>query len=70
MDLLVYPLLSTRSRRAITKRKKRYGRDYEYRPRITLVNRLVEELGLSHEQVLDQISAERRYLLSRFSADL
>lgn len=70
MDLIIYPRLGTTAKRAIVRRKKRYGRDYEYRPRITLVNRLVEELGWSQEQVLDQISAERRYLLSRFSPDL
>lgn len=63
MELIIYPRLSTRSRRAISRNKGRYGRPYQYRPRITLIDRLAEELGWTYEQVIDQIYAEREYLL-------
>lgn len=65
MMLIAYARMSTRSRRAMTREKTRYGRQYVYFPRITLVRRLSRELGMSEEAVLDQIIREREYLLSR-----
>ncbi|MBE9068865.1 hypothetical protein IQ260_19660 [Leptolyngbya cf. ectocarpi LEGE 11479] len=65
MVLIAYARMSTRSRRAMTRATTRYGRPYQYRPRITLVRRLATELNMSLEDVLDQIQKERHYLLSR-----
>jgi hypothetical protein len=65
MELLLYPKLSTRSRRAIRKEKGRWGHPYDYRPRGNLLSRLAFETGLSKEQVYDQLLKERHYLLSK-----
>lgn len=67
MKLLFYPRLSTRSRRALTRTKKRGGRHYTYFPRITLIRRLQQEFGLSQAQVIDQLFAEREALLKLLS---
>ena len=64
MVLIAYARMSTRSRRAMKRLKGRYGCPYEYRPRITLLQRLSAELNMSIEEVLDQIQKERHYLLS------
>lgn len=68
MDLLLYPRLSTRSRRAIRRTKKSYGRPYEYRPYGNLVKRLSNETGQSSEWVMDQLLKEREFLLSQGGA--
>lgn len=60
----IYPLLCTRSRRAISRRYWR-GKIYFYRPRGDLVKRLQEELGLSINEVREEIARERRILLRR-----
>lgn len=62
MELLIYPKLSTRSRRAMLRKKKRWGHKYYYTPRSTLVLRLMEETGLTYLEVLQQISVEQKYL--------
>jgi hypothetical protein len=62
-QLVIYPKLSTRSRRAMLRTKSRYGIPKEYRPRGHLVLRLSTELGMTKEQVLDQIQEERKYFL-------
>lgn len=67
MELICYPRLSTRSKRAIIRRKARRGRNrgktYHYRPRQTLVKRLEAELNMSQSAVLQQIALERLFLL-------
>jgi hypothetical protein len=67
MELICYPLLSTRSKRAIIRRKQRRGHNsgktYHYRPRQTLVKRLEAELNMSQSTVLRQIALERLFLL-------
>ena len=65
MVTIAYARMSTRSRRAMVRVTTRYGKPYQYRPRITLVKRLATELNMSLEDVLDQIEKERKYLLSR-----
>lgn len=65
MDLKAYYRLSTRSRRAITRKKTHFGRDYQYSPRGTLLNRLSRELGMTREQVYSQLMQERAYLLKQ-----
>ncbi|MEM7063810.1 MAG: hypothetical protein AAF572_11680 [Cyanobacteria bacterium P01_B01_bin.77] len=64
MVTIAYARLSTRSRRAMVRTTTKYGQPYHYRPRITLIQRLQKELGMSYEQVLDQIEKERRYLIA------
>ena len=64
---IAYARMSTRSRRAMLRKKTRHGRPYEYKPRITLLTRLSAELGMSIEEVLDQIVREREFLLSRYT---
>lgn len=67
MKLLLYPKLSTCSKRAIRRVKKRWGHPYEYRPRGNLVKRLAIETGYSEEWVYDRLLEEREYLISQLS---
>lgn len=62
-ELLVWPLLSTRSKRAMLRTKKKWGHPVTYYPRQRLLQRLSEELKMSKEQVLDQIDTEQAFLL-------
>lgn len=63
MELVVYPLLSTRSRRAMLKTARRFGHYYNYRPRGNLIQRLSQQLNTTPAEVLEQIKKERNYLL-------
>lgn len=65
MVLIAYSRMCTCSKRAMARAKTRHGRPYQYRPRITLIQRLSTELGMNYEQVLDRIDREREYLLNR-----
>ena len=65
MELKAYYRLSTRSRRAICRKKTHFGRDYRYSPRGTLLDRLSRELGMSKEQVYSQLMQEREHLLKQ-----
>lgn len=68
-QLILYPRLSTRSRRAIAKtkhrgsRRHRPGAPYQYSPRGDLMERLMRETGWSFEEVYEQLLAERREIL-------
>lgn len=62
MDLIIYPLLGTPSRRAISRKRGKFGRPYQYRPRANLVLRLCDQLGWTENQVYRQIDKEREYL--------
>lgn len=67
MELILYELLGTRSRRAIYKTHRRthaYQKTL-YVPRYDLVLRLSRETGLTTEQVYQQMRRERDYLLGR-----
>jgi hypothetical protein len=64
MELILYPRLSTRSKRAITRRKKKWGHPYHYSPRGDLLERLSSETGMSIDEVYFQLQRERQYLLS------
>lgn len=61
-DLKVWPLLSTCSKRAMLRTRKKWGHPNNYKPRVNLLNRLTEQLGMSREQVLSQIEKEKKYL--------
>lgn len=63
MELVLYTRLSTCSRRALLKTKKRWGGNYHYSPRGPLLDRLSREMGWSREQVYNQLLEERRILL-------
>lgn len=63
MNVIIFHKLSTCSKRAMLKTKKRYGRKYYYWPRSHLVSRLVFELGWSKEAVINQMLRERQFLL-------
>jgi len=65
MDLVIYPLLGTTSRRAMVREKSRFGRPYVYRPRGNLLDRLSTETGMSKNAVLRQIARERQQLISK-----
>lgn len=62
-ELRLYPLLCTRSRRAIKRRKKGFGRPYTYNPRGDLIFRLARETGMTYAAVYDQLMKEREELL-------
>jgi len=65
MDLVIYPLLGTTSRRAMIREKSRFGRPYVYRPRGNLLDRLSAETGMSKEAVSQQIARERQQLIGK-----
>lgn len=71
MELQLYPLLSTRSRRALTRRHHRGSRMHSstepavYTPRGHLIARLSRETGMSEKAVIKQLFAKREYLLSQ-----
>lgn len=67
MELICYSLLSTCSKRAVTRKSPRRGRNrgktYHYHPRQMLIQRLASELKMSESDVLRQIAIERLFLL-------
>jgi hypothetical protein len=65
MDLTLYPRLSTRSKRALTRKNSYWGKPYTYRPRGTLLLRLSRETGLTIDKVLSQLEREREYLIAQ-----
>jgi hypothetical protein len=67
MELLFYPKLGTRSRRALTRRTRQSHRGpqpHNYSPKGTLLARLARETGMTIEQVYSQLQKEREYLLT------
>ena len=59
--------LSTRSRRALLKTKRRGGRPYYYNPRWTLIQRLSRETGKPEMQVYNELLALRKDMLSHIT---
>jgi hypothetical protein len=57
MDIVIYPLLGTTSRRAMLKEKSRFGRSYTYRPRGNLLIRLSKETGMPVEKYCRKLDA-------------
>ena len=70
MELKLYPKLSTCSKRALTRRHYRGSQRHApgelavYTPRGTLLARLSRETGMNEKAVIQQLFAEREYLLS------
>ncbi|MBL1179444.1 hypothetical protein [Pantanalinema sp. GBBB05] len=65
MQLVIFPRLSTRSKRAFLKQRGKYGRVYYYNPRWPLVERLSRELGMPAHEVIDRAWKEREFILKR-----
>jgi hypothetical protein len=65
MDIIIYPLLGTCSRRAMVREKCRFGRPYVYRPRGNLLDRLSAETGMTKNAVLRQIARDRQHLIGK-----
>lgn len=67
MDLKCYPLLCTRTKARIRRRRhklgKRAGKTYHYFPQERLVQRLAKHLKMQPTEVREQIFKERLYLL-------
>ncbi len=65
MEIIIYPLLGTTSRRAMVREKSRFGHAYVYKPRGELLVRLSVDTGMSKDAVLRQIQRERQYLIGK-----
>ena len=62
-DFLLYPKLSTCSKRAIRRAKRRNGMPYNYVPHGNLIRRLSRETGLSIDDVYSRLIEERAEIL-------
>lgn len=66
MNLIFYPQLGTRSKRALMRRTRQTHKGLQphtYKPKGNLLTRLARESGMSVDQVYDQLQKERAYLL-------
>lgn len=63
MALRLYYQLSTRSRRAIKRLKKRTGYPYTYNPKGNLLERLARDNGMSIDEARHQLMREREELI-------
>lgn len=63
MKLVVFPRLSTRSKRALLQDSGKFGWYKAYMPRKKLLERLQRELGMTQAEVIDQVRKERKFLL-------
>lgn len=66
MELIFYPNLGTRSKRALVRMNRRGFKKpgtHVYRPKGTLLQRLSRESGMTIDQVHTQLQKERAYLL-------
>lgn len=62
-DLRLWPLLQTKSRQALLRKKKKFGHPYTYNPRGDLIVRLARETGMTYAEVFNQLQKEREELL-------
>lgn len=65
MELQIYPKLSSKSKKAFLRTRKRWGHIYTYIPRCNLLERLETETGLNKEEIIRQMQFERLYLLNQ-----
>jgi hypothetical protein len=63
VDLIIFPRLSTCSKRAFLRERRGGRRIEEYVPRGRLLNRLQGELGMSEAAIIERCAAEREFLL-------
>jgi len=69
MELKLYPMLGTDSKRALVRRFKKFGHPYHYSPRGDLLERLSRQTGMTMEQVYNQLHRERLFLLKDSKID-
>ncbi len=62
----IWTRLCTRSRRAIRREFKKYGKPYRYTPRGDLLENLEYEFGISREQAYMELLAIRQELLGHW----
>jgi hypothetical protein len=68
VNLILYPKLGTRSKRALVRTNRRGFKktgSHSYSPKGTLLLRLARETGMTIHQVYAQLQEERTYLLSQ-----
>ncbi len=68
MELIFYPRLGTRSKRALLRTNRRgfkKASEHVYRPKGTLLTRLSRESGMDISQVAAQLQKERAHLLNK-----
>ena len=68
MNLILYPKLGTRSKRALVRTNRRGFKKagtHSYSPKGTLLTRLAHETGMTIHQVYAQLQKERAYLLTQ-----
>ena len=66
MELIFYPQLGTRSKRALMRRTRQTHKGpqpHTYSPKGNLLARLAREKGMTISEVYDQLQKERAYLL-------
>jgi hypothetical protein len=63
MQLRAYPLMSTRSKRAISRKVGRFGRPTKYSPRLQLILKVATKLGISKSSAYALLMQEREYFL-------
>ena len=62
-QIFLWQKLSTCSRRAMLKTKKKYGQPYVYNPRPRLLVRLSSETGMTVDETYNQLLKEREIML-------
>ena len=65
----IWVTLSTRSRRALRREKKGWGRKYFYEPRGTLLQRISKDFNCSLEQAREYLFEIREEQLNRVKID-
>lgn len=71
MELIIFPLLHSKSRKLVLRTKKKYGAQwghpYNYEPNGRLLERLSAELQMTKTEVREKLIKEREYLLAHSS---
>lgn len=66
MDTPLYDIAHNNTKRAMARYKNKWGHFNFYRPRPAMMLRWMEETGMTENQVFEQLSKERRYLIKQF----
>lgn len=71
MDLIIFPLLQSNTRKSILRTKRQYGakwgHPYYYEPNGTLITRLSVQLSMTKAEVRARLIEEREYLINQQS---
>lgn len=71
MELIIFPLLHSKSRKLLLQTKKKYGakwgHPYNYEPNGRLLERLSVKLQMTKTEVREKLMKEREYLLAHSS---